>query len=177
LESSGRAIGRLAVGLVLALAAGRAGAVTIQFRATDLPDLGSADRWQLEYFVSGGSFDGGFGFSILFPVGEAENLQVLPTHPAADWDALALQPDAILSSDGRYDAQAQVDGASLASPFTVSFDWLGPGTPGAQAFELYDPSFATIGTGTTVPIPEPAAIAILIPGFAALAWRRRPGRD
>ena len=58
-------------------------------------------------------------------------------------------------SDGRYDAQALVDNASLGSPFTVSFDWLGPGTPGSQAFEIYDPSFATIESGETVSMNAP----------------------
>jgi len=171
---AGRAGGLLVVvGLALALGAGRAGAVVIQFHATDLPVVGSADRWQYEYVVSDASFASGFGFSILFPVGEAKSLQVVPTHPSTDWDVVAIQPDTILSSDGRYDAQALVNGASLGSPFTVSFDWLAQGIPGSQAFEIYDPSFATIGSGQTVPVPEASGIALLMPGLAALAGRRR----
>jgi hypothetical protein len=160
--------------LALALGyVGEAGAVSIAYRATDLPDGGGLDLWKYEYFVSGGSFDTGFGFSILFPVGETQDLQPLPTPADADWDVIAIQPDPQLADDGRYDAQAKVDGATLGAAFAVQFHWLGAGAPGSQLFELYDPSFATIGTGETTPVPEPVTGALLGLGLAAVALARR----
>ena len=169
----GRAGRAMVVGLAMALGAGRAGAVTIQFLATDLPDMGTGDRWETQYFVSGQSFPSGYGFSILFPVGSAEHLQVLPTHSATDWDAIAIQPDPMLASDGRYDAQALVANATLATVFSVAFDWTGAGSPGSQAFQIYDGSFSTIAVGETVPVPEPEGLALLASGIGGLALGRR----
>ena len=40
---------------------------------------------------------------------------------------------------------------SLSNPFQVDFIWLGTGIPGAQQFDLYDSTFATIASGGTSP--------------------------
>jgi hypothetical protein len=157
---------------VVALAAAPSQALRIEYTATDLPDDAGGDLWQYDYRVSDASFDAGFGFSILFPVGTSSGLVPLPTGADAEWDVIALEPDPLLASDGRYDAQALVDGATLAVLFSVRFYWSGPGTPGAQAYEIYDPGFATIATGETVPAPEPGAAVLLALGAAGLAARR-----
>ena len=155
----------------LLLGAGPAAATRIAYLATDLPDTGPEDLWQLEYVVSQRTFGAGFGFSILFPPEDAAGLAPVASGVEADWDVLVLQPEPLLASAGRYDAQARSDGASLLLSFVVRFFWSGAGDPGAQAFEVYDPSFAVVETGQTVPVPEPGTALLLALGVAALARR------
>jgi hypothetical protein len=162
---------RLAAGALCAsvlLAAGPAAATRIAYLATDLPDPGPEDLWQYEYFVSEESFGAGVGFSILFPVGDTAGLVPVATGADADWDVIVLQPEPLLASPGRYDAQARLDGASLLFSFVVRFLWSGEGDPGSQTFEIYDPSFAVVETGQTVPIPEPGTALLLALGLATL---------
>jgi len=161
----------------LLAAAGPAAALRIAYTATDLPDGGPEDLWQYDYFVSEGSFATGFGFSILFPVGGGDALVPVATGADAEWDVIALQPDPLLPADGVFDAQALVDGATLAFPFSVRFHWSGSGAPGAQGFLVYDPGFATIETGETVPVPEPVTVLLLALGLSGLAGRRRDRRS
>jgi hypothetical protein len=154
-----------------------AAALRIAYAATDLPDPGPEDLWQLDYLVSEGAFAAGQGFSILFPIGDADALAPVATGGGAAWDVLAIQPDPGLPADGLFDAQARVDDATLGFPFSVRFHWRGSGPPGAQAFLVYDPDFVTIETGETVPVPEPGAALLLVIGAAGLARRAtRPGR-
>lgn len=158
---------------VLLLGAGPAAATRIAYLATDLPDGGPEDLWQLEYFVSQRTFDAGFGFSILFPPEHAAELVPVATGAETEWDVIVLQPELLLASPGRYDAQARLDGASLLLSFVVRFFWSGPGAPGAQAFEIYDPAFAVVETGQTVPVPEPGTALLLALGVATLAGSAR----
>ena len=104
-----------------------------------------------------------------------------PAAPNADWDVITWDPDLGIPDDGAYDALAWVNGASLADPFTVSFVWLGSGTPGAQPFELYTLDWAS-GTvaitdfGSTAPVPEPATLVLLgtgLLGFAGAGLRKK----
>lgn len=152
-------------------AADPAAALRIAYAATDLPDAGPDDLWQLDYLVSEGDFPAGYGFSILFAVGDASALAPVPTGADAEWDVLAFQPDPRLPLDGLFDAQAQVAGATLSFPFSVRFHWHGSGAPGAQPFLVYDPRFVTIESGETVPVPAPAAALLLALGAGGLAAR------
>jgi hypothetical protein len=154
-------------------AAPAASATTILYEAIDLGDsTPGEDLWLYRYRVSDATFGAGTGFSIFFELGSAESLAA-GTPANADWDVLAVQPDAALVSDGFLDALALAGPASLVGVFEVSFVWLGAGTPGSQPFVLYDTSFQTIESGETLPIPEPATLAGVALGVAALAARRR----
>lgn len=149
----------LLLGLLFADAAS---ATTISFVVTDLADTTSGqDLWQYEYTVGGRTFDAGFGFSVGFDFEFYTALENPPQQVSADWDIIALQPDLNLPDFGLYDALAIADSASLTQPFVVTFVWLGQGTPGAQPFVVYDPSFATIETGTTVPEPSTPVLMLL----------------
>jgi len=160
-------IGTVALGM-----AAPAHATRIAYLAIDLPDPGPLDLWRYEYSVSERDFAAGEGFSIRFAVGAATDLVPVSGAVDVDWDVLVLQPEPLLASDGRYDAQAQVGSPTLLSVFAVDFHWLAAGTPGTQLFEVYDASFALLEAGQTAPIPEPATALLLAVGLGALARRR-----
>lgn len=148
-----------------------ASSAVISYTAVDVSDVTvGEDLWRYDYAVSGASFGSFEGFSLRFDPALYGALEDPPVSPSGDWFVSVVQPDAGLPADGIYNALALVDGASLADVFSVSFVWLGTGTPGAQAFELYDDSFSVTETGRTrapgVSVPEPAAVLLL--GFCVL---------
>jgi hypothetical protein len=155
---------------------GAASGTTITYIATDLADTTPGeDLWSYSYTVSDFSFPAGFGFAVLFELGLYGDLQDPPPAPNSDWDLLTFQPDANLPSDGLYDALGLVADPSLADSFTLSFVWLGSGSPGSQLFAVYDDAFEIVETGSTVALPE-AGGAMLLPLVLAsmLVPRRRP---
>lgn len=90
---------------------------------------------------------------------------------AADWSALLLDSGigvpAVLSLARN---GAGLDGGARASGFSVDFDWLGSGRPGAQGYTVYDPqNFATLYSGTTAPVPVPASAVLLLSSLGVLA--------
>lgn len=157
--------------------AGHAQAVSIEYRASDLPDaVGQADRWRYAYRVSG-NFAAFTGFNVFFDPTLYGALEDPPPAPNAQWTALTVQPDDALPAAGFYTAIAQQDGASLADDFTVDFVWRGTGTPAGQPYEVFDDSFNVVGIGQTSPfgapaIPEPGSLLLLAGALGLLACRR-----
>lgn len=153
---------------------GAAQAITVRFESLDLPDTTPGqDLRQYRYTVSDFTFTAGHGFDVLFDPALYQALEDPPPPVNADWDVIVLQPDPVLPDVGRYDALAVVDNPSLADLFTVSFVWLGTGTPGAQPFEVFDSSFQVIASGRTAPlavaVPEPASLVLIGLGLGGLA--------
>lgn len=167
----------IGIGLLVALAAplfaAPAGAVTLSFQVEDLREVGPEDLWLYTWRVLDGSFEAGAGFSVLFDPELYGSLQHPPPLGPEGWDVLVLQPDPLLPDPGRFDAQTLGATTAPAGPFTLVFAWKGPGRPGAQPFEVYDPEFQTVFTGTTV--PEPGSAALLAAGLAGLAAALRAG--
>ena len=157
-------------------------ATTIEYESVDLPDATpGSDLWHYNYYVSGFTFAVDQGFTIIFDRGQSVDLQS-PPPVNLDWDVLTLQPDPALPDNGAYDAFALVNGASLADPFSVSFTYIGSGTPGSQPFVVSQ--FAPNGdlvdvleTGNTIPrVPEPASLLLMAGAAGALLVRKRIGR-
>lgn len=127
-------------------------------------------------------------FTVYFAEGLFANLSV--TGSPATWDSIVIQPDGGLPADGFFDAlvldQADaLDNGESQSGFSMTFDFLGTGAPGALPFDFLDANFTVIASGrTTLPdgggggtVPEPATwvlvilAGVLLRGSALLASR------
>ena len=175
---------RISACLFALLVAPASHAILIEYEALDLVNTTpGTDLWQYNYYVSDHDFFTDQGFSIWFDPNLYNNLTLASTSPV--WNAIAVQPDTLLPDAGYYDALAQVDHASLASPFSVQFTWLGNGVPGSQRFDLYNLSNGNLvvtHSGDTVlrgsVVPLPGSLWLLLSGMATVSWwvRRRDVR-
>jgi hypothetical protein len=167
--------------LVLAIAgfavmASQARAAAITFTATDL----GASMWQYDYVVGSASFNAFEGFAILYdPTLYADLSGESTANPG--WILGVQVTDPLLPDPGRFDAVALVNGASIASPFSIQFRFLGAGGPGGQPFELtvFDgPDFGFVSStpaGQTVraAVPEPSSLLLFASGLAGAVLRLR----
>jgi hypothetical protein len=147
---------------------------TIAYSVTDRSlDLG-AGYFQYDYSVQGFSFLADQGFQIFFPYASTEDLQPLPGTPTG-WDVIAMQPDPSIPDKGIYDALALVNNPSLSGKFSLTFKYLGSGTPGAQGFEVYDLNDlnSPLFSGQTQGVPEPGIMTLLGIGLASVLIVRR----
>ena len=153
-------------------------AATVIFEATNLADTTPGeDLWQYSYTPGDFAFAASQGFTIVFDRTLFSQLQSPPPFVNADWDAISLQPDLLLGSDGFYDALALRNAPSLADPFKVKVVWLGTGVPASQPFAIYDTNFQPLVQGQTTSVPEPGALALLLAAQGAtVICNRRPER-
>jgi hypothetical protein len=167
---------------VLLCLPGVVSAITIGF---DLQALGG-DHYRYTYTVTNdGSLGAGVAlelFDILFPPDRYdESSLTIVTPPALQtaWSELILAsaPGVPAAYDVAALSGGLPDGARVTG-FAVAFQWLGTGSPGAQAFEVFDAQFNLLESGTTLPapptaIPEPGALALVGTGLVRLLWKRR----
>lgn len=164
----------------LLFAAARAEASSIGYTVTSL----GANQWRYDYTVANDLAAPVSEFSVFFDQALYANLQARSTVPG--WDLLTVQPDMAIPASGFYDGLASAggvaDGAS-AGGFSVSFDYLGTGTPASQPFTFVDPaSFAVLASGQTVlsqvpQVAEPGAWLLLLAGTVPILclYRRQDG--
>jgi hypothetical protein len=167
---------RVILALVTAAAfISNAHAATIHFVTTDLPDVTPGeDLWSYEYTVTGRSFLQSEFFDIYFDPALYGTLAPGPPLNAG-WDTRILQqpnPVNLPPFDrGIFDSFALVDNPSLAAAFSVSFVYLGTGSPGSQPFEIFAANSNLLESGLTSPaagaIPEPSSIVLCLLGLAA----------
>ena len=167
-----RALILAALGACSALLGSPASATSIDFAVQSL----GGNSWQYQYTVRNDSLVTPIQeFSIYFEPGLYANLAV-GTSPSG-WDSLVAQPDGDIPASGFFDALALAGGiapdAGLAG-FAVTFDYLGAGTPGPQAFEVVNPvSFAVLSSGNTALVPAPGGAWLLGTAMLAVAARVR----
>lgn len=143
-------------------------------------------KWQYQYTVIAAQNESAIAeFSVFFDVSKYANLAV--TASPGGWDSIVLQPDSTLPSDGIFDSLslgADIGPGQSLDSFTVAFDFLGIGTPGAQTFNIIDPeTFSTLRSGATIAaagplptpsdVPEPNTLALAMIGVVTLLARRR----
>jgi hypothetical protein len=169
--------------LVLLWAVPESHAATVEFVATDLPDVTAEDLWRYDYRVSGRSFLQFEFFDIYFDPLLYRNL-ANESLAGPDWDVAILQQPNPLNlppfDRGMFDAFALVDGPSLTGTFSVSFAYLGSGRPGSQPFDIFDAGSNLVESGFTTPapsaVPEPSTFLLVLPALAAASLKFRRAR-
>lgn len=162
--------------LLLPFSAANAGVV--DYTVTNI----SGNQWRYDYTINNPTPALAFDeVTIYFAEGVYE-LLTDATAPAG-WDALAIDPDSGIPADGFYDvlnlAGLLGDGETVTG-FSVSFNFLGAGTPGAQSFDLilsqdfsitYSGRTAAFGTPGQVPEPTSLGLALIALGGVLVARR------
>jgi hypothetical protein len=164
---------RAAIVLLALFSVGPARAVNVHYEVQSL----GGTRWLYTYQLDRFPYATGYGFSVFFDPDLYAAISTAAPAPGPDWNALVVQPDPGLGSEGFYDAEALFDDSTQFALFRVSFDWLGGGSPGDQPYEVREPSpsFGVVESGTTI-APEPALLAqhaVTALSIAALATRGR----
>ncbi|MDN2710434.1 hypothetical protein O0880_13500 [Janthinobacterium sp. SUN118] len=157
---------------LLLCAMSAAHATSIGYTATAL----GGTQWRYDYTVSNTTLAVPIEeFTVFFSVGPYINLQNVSTAPG--WDFLLVQPDPAIPDSGYLDVLALAGGiapSATATGFSVTFDYLGVGSPGPQLFVVLDPvSFIELDTGSTQAVPLPATPCLLLAGVLAMLCLRR----
>lgn len=155
---------------LLLCAMSAAHAASIGYTATSL----GGTQWRYDYTVSNTTLAVPIAeFTLFFSVGPYANLHDISTAPG--WDVLLVQPDPAIPASGYFDALALAGGiapGATATGFSVTFDYLGAGTPGAQPFSILDPvSFIELEAGITqaAAVALPSTPWLLLAGVLAMA--------
>ncbi len=150
----------------------RADGVSVDFTAISL----GSGTWQYDYTLQG-LFSANWGVAIYFPTPDyvGGSISDLATG-SSDWLTFAFHADPTIPAPGEYDIVALVDSPSLGSVFDVTFQWNGTGTPGTQAFDLFDYTNGAdlLASGNTTAastvVPEPTTFLLMLSaGLAYLA--------
>ncbi len=155
--------------LVLLLASPAfADGVSVQYTAINL----GSGTWQYDYTLQG-SLLANWGVAIYFPTPAygGGSITDLGTG-SSDWLTFPFQADPTIPAPGEYDIVALIDNPSLSSVFGVTFQWNGSGTPGTQAFDLFDytngAALLASGNTTATTTLEPSTPMLML--FAGLAY-------
>lgn len=169
------------VGVFAMLCSAPGFATVITYQATQL----GGTTWRYDYSVDNDTLEVPIEeFTIFFGLGQYANLTSLSMPDG--WDGFIAQPDPLLPDDGFIDLLASSSGVLpglSVNGFSIVFDWLLEGTPGAQRFDIIEPvSFTTLESGVTTlasrqaSVPEPSSLALFgtaLLVFGLLSRRRR----
>jgi hypothetical protein len=148
-------------------------AVMVQYNAV----LTGGNSWVYEYTVINNESYDIRSISITFDTSEFTDL-VLTSPPdiSTAWDE---QIFSFTPGSEIYDVLAVGDNkigvGETLSGFSVSFTYSGGDLPDSQFFEIYDPDDYTepLTSGWTIPVPEPAAVVLLLGGLAVMRLKKR----
>jgi hypothetical protein len=140
----------------------------------------SGNEWQYSYYISNPPLNSLLNlqaFTVFFDPSLTTNLQDTSGESTPNWGIFSIPYDPVLGSDGFYTAQALTDNP-LTDPFTITFDYLGSGTPGSQFFSIdqFDANgnlTSNLGIGDTTLLPsaetpEPGTLVLYLSGLVGL---------
>ncbi|WP_114327551.1 hypothetical protein [Candidatus Colwellia aromaticivorans] len=143
----------------------------------------TSDRWEATYVVTNNVLPFNLeSFWIHFDLGLYEDIVAIEA--PAGWDPEVFPPDPFLPDVGFYDVFALsapgILHGDMLGGFVVEFDFLGNGVPFEQFFEVFDPFFAVIDSGSTsinsvtlLPVPIPATLWLFMLGMVALKANKK----
>jgi hypothetical protein len=143
---------------------------------TTASELGGG-RWQYSYEIANTGTEAIEQLTIWFDYSGYSNFEITTDDPGT-WDEIMLAVNDILQIGAGYDILNTTDpllsGFTLLN-FSVAFDYDGAAPAIFQSFEIINPDTqATEFAGQT--IPEPATIALLAAGAAAVGLKPRSKR-
>jgi len=156
----------------LALGIASANATIIDFTATQL----SVQHWRYDYAIHNDTLGMPIKeFTIFF--GEDAYANLSSVSSLAQWDLILIQPDAAIPAAGYFDGlglSASIAANATLTGLSVSFDYSGTGSPGAQLFSIIDPvSFTEVEMGLTthaaVALPLPDSLSLIVIGLLSVA--------
>lgn len=164
-----------ALAVMLCLCATSARATTITYETAHL----GGSQWRYDYTISNDTLAIAIEeFTLFFDHTVYANLAVATT--PAGWDPLVIAPDAAIPAAGYFDALALTGGIAPGATlggFALLVNYLGSGTPPAQAFSVIDPvSFAELDSGITIAasaVPVPPSAALMLAGLMLVTLRLR----
>lgn len=153
---------------VLALAAGApAGAVSVSY----LPvAVAGQNLWSYDYTIAG-TFGAGDILTIEFPDTLYDPASLTLSAPPATLDALSILPAVTPGTSSLLQLTAPTAASALTDHASVTFVWLGAGTPANQPFSVESDLGALLGSGNTVvaaAVPEPAGWLFWLAGLGLL---------
>ncbi|MEO8445081.1 MAG: hypothetical protein ABI567_08770 [Gammaproteobacteria bacterium] len=168
---------RLAAAVLLAGSAGTASATAVNYSIANLV----GNTWAYSYTITSDRPTGGLPsysiiqeISIYFDRTRYADLAVASS--PMGWDSIVIQPDPGLPDDGFVDVLALADGLApggTLSGLSVTFTYLGTGTPGSQPFDVVEPPAHTNESGVTTVVPLPSGLWLLGTGLVPLLARAR----
>ena len=172
-----------------------AASVTVDY---ELNALAAPSQYEYRYTITNVSSASPISwFSIDFDIAlYDESSLLIASVGLGDWSEQMLASVPLLGVPAQYDAYKTIGSAlgigDSETGFTVQFTWLGAGTPGSQAFTIYDPATLNVlDTGVTTSVgapppppppppppgvPEPSSAALALLALCGLAAGRRHSR-